>query len=201
MGRHRHGTAKTVVHRWRVASRSPWITGTLAPIVGSRHSYDHARAGLSTSATRPSFAIAGRSHFTYHIAVGRTLASACADQRCTGQAVRSLCPKGPRQGGGAPRERKGDVPITPVAGAALSLCHGGSSESALLLQRGAVVGSFHYRIREEQSPAAVAAAVALRSLWRERVTRAIAIVSSSPARPVVRVSSPVEPAVCAQGGA
>ena len=45
----------------------------------------------------------------------------------------------------------------------------------------------------------VIAIVALRSLARERVTRAIAIVSSSSARPVVRVSSPVEPAVCAQG--
>ena len=78
---------------------------------------------------------------------------------------------------------------------------GGSRESALLLQCGAVVGSFHYRIREEQLPAAVAAAVALGSLGRERVTRAVAIVSSSSACPVVRVSSPVEPAVCAQGRA
>ena len=67
--------------------------------------------------------------------------------------------------------------------ASLCLCHGGSRESALLLQCGAVVGSFHYRIREEQSPAALAAAVALGSLGRERVTRAIAIVSSSSACP------------------
>jgi hypothetical protein len=46
-------------------------------------------------------------------------------------------------------------------GALVVLCHGGSRESALLLQRGAVVGRFHYRIREEQARAAVAAAVAL----------------------------------------
>ena len=45
---------------------------------------------------------------------------------------------------------------------AVALCHGGSRESALLLQRGAVVGRFRYRIRAEQSPAAVAAAVAKR---------------------------------------
>jgi hypothetical protein len=48
------------------------------------------------------------------------------------------------------------------------LSHGGSRESALLLQRGAVVGRFHYRIREEQSPATVAAAVAKRSCWSGR---------------------------------
>jgi len=42
----------------------------------------------------------------------------------------------------------------------LSVCHGGRRGSALLLQRGAVVGRFRYHIREEQSPAAVAAAVA-----------------------------------------
>jgi len=52
----------------------------------------------------------------------------------------------------------------------LSGCHGGSRESGLLLERGAVMRRFRYRIRGEQSPAAVAAAVAkrsraLRSAW------------------------------------
>jgi len=53
---------------------------------------------------------------------------------------------------------------SPARRVSLLLSHGGSHESALLLQRGAVVGRFHYRIREEQSPAAVAAAVAKE--WR-----------------------------------
>jgi hypothetical protein len=44
--------------------------------------------------------------------------------------------------------------------AVLLLRDGASRESALLLQRGAVVGRFVYRVREEQSLAAVAAAVA-----------------------------------------
>jgi hypothetical protein len=48
------------------------------------------------------------------------------------------------------------------------LSHGGSRESALLLQRGAVVGTFHHRIREEQSPATVAAAVALQQRGSDR---------------------------------
>jgi hypothetical protein len=41
-----------------------------------------------------------------------------------------------------------------------ALRHASSRENALLLQRGAVVGRFRNCIREEQSPAAVAAAVA-----------------------------------------
>jgi hypothetical protein len=44
----------------------------------------------------------------------------------------------------------------------LLVCHGGSRESAPLLQRGGVVGRFRYRIREEQARAAVAATVAKR---------------------------------------
>jgi hypothetical protein len=44
--------------------------------------------------------------------------------------------------------------------------HACSRENALLLQRGAVVGRFRYCIREEQSPAAVAAAVAKESSGR-----------------------------------
>ncbi len=51
----------------------------------------------------------------------------------------------------------------PGADVGVVLCHGRSRESALILQRGPVVGRSRYRIREEQSPAAVAAAVANQS--------------------------------------
>jgi len=60
-----------------------------------------------------------------------------------------------------PTQASGEA-IVPTLAAASSLCHGCSGESPLLLQRGAVVRRFRYCIPEEQSPAATAAAVALR---------------------------------------